>query len=105
MIQEHHARRLHWRLRRERNGVYVSWAVPKRLPTDSRTDHLAIHVEDHPLEHGSFEGVIPKGERGAGKVFVWDAGTYEATSWTEREVAFRLHGARVDARFVLADAR
>jgi bifunctional non-homologous end joining protein LigD len=101
VIQEHHARQLHWDLRLERDGVYASWAVPKGLPTDKATDRLAVHVEDHPLEYGSFEGTIPKGERGAGEVRIWDQGTYEATEWTDREVKFHLHGSRVDASFVL----
>ncbi len=105
MIQEHHARRLHWDLRLERDGVYVSWAVPKGLPTDKKTNHLAVHVEDHPLEYGTFEGAIPAGEYGAGEVTIWDKGTYEATKWTEREVKFHLHGGRVDARFVLFQTR
>jgi bifunctional non-homologous end joining protein LigD len=101
VIQEHHARSLHWDLRLEHDGVYVSWAVPKGLPTDKATNHLAVHVEDHPLEYGSFEGTIPKGEYGAGTVTIWDSGTYEASKWTEREVKFHLHGSRVDARFVV----
>jgi bifunctional non-homologous end joining protein LigD len=101
VIQEHHARRLHWDLRLERDGVYVSWAVPKGLPADKSTNHLAVHVEDHPLEYGSFEGIIPEGEYGAGEVKIWDKGTYEASKWTDREVKFHLHGSRVDARFVL----
>ena len=101
MIQEHHARRLHWDLRLEHDGVYASWAVPKGLPTDPTANHLAVHVDDHPLEYGSFQGVIAKGEHGAGEVVIWDKGTYEASTWTEREVKFHLHGARVDARFVL----
>jgi bifunctional non-homologous end joining protein LigD len=105
VIQEHHARRLHWDLRLERDGVFVSWAVPKGLPTDKKTNHLAVHVEDHPLEYGSFEGTIPPGEYGAGEVTIWDKGTYEATKWTEREVKFHLHGGRVDARFVLFQTR
>jgi len=105
VIQEHHARRLHWDLRLERDGVYVSWAVPKGLPTDKATNHLAVHVEDHPLEYGSFEGTIPSGEYGAGEVTIWDRGTYEASKWTGREVKFHLHGGRVDARFVLFQTR
>lgn len=105
MIQEHHARRLHWDLRLERDGVYVSWAVPKGLPDDRGTNHLAVHVEDHPLEYGSFEGTIPKGEYGAGTVTIWDRGTYEASEWTDREVKFHLHGSRVDARFALFQTR
>lgn len=105
VIQEHHARRLHWDLRLERDGVYVSWAVPKGLPTDPTSNHLAVHVEDHPLEYGSFEGTIPKGEYGAGVVSIWDKGTYDATLWSEREVKFHLHGSRVDARFALFETK
>ena len=105
MIQQHRARRLHWDLRLERDGVYVSWAVPRGLPADRATNHLAVRVEDHPLEYGSFEGTIPAGEYGAGEVTIWDEGTYEATKWTDREVKFRLRGTRVDARFVLFKTR
>lgn len=101
VIHEHHARRLHWDLRLERDGVYVSWAVPKGLPQQPGTNHLAVHVEDHPLEYGSFEGPIPKGEYGAGTVTIWDRGTYEASHWSEDEVKLHLHGHRVDARFAL----
>lgn len=85
----------------ERDGVYVSWAVPKGLPPDPKTNHLAVHVEDHPLEYGTFEGTIPKGEYGAGRVTIWDRGTYEATKWTDREVKFTLHGSRGDIRYAL----
>lgn len=81
--------------------MYVSWALPKGLPSDKRTNHLAVHVEDHPLEYGTFEGTIPPGEYGAGTVTIWDRGTYEASAWTDHEVKFHLHGARVDARYVL----
>ncbi len=101
VIQEHRARRLHWDLRLERDGVYVSWAVPKGLPAGRSTNHLAVHVEDHPLEYGSCEGSIPAGQYGAGEVTIWDEGTYEGTKWTGREVKFHLGGTRVDARFVL----
>lgn len=105
VIQEHHARSLHWDLRLERKGVFVSWAVPKGLPTEPSKNHLAVHVEDHPLEYGSFEGTIPKGEYGGGTVAIWDRGTYESSTWTDREVKFHLHGTRVDARFVLFQTR
>ncbi len=61
VIQEHHARALHWDFRLERDGVLVSWAVPKGLPVDKKTNHLAVHTEDHPLEYASFAGIDPRG--------------------------------------------
>jgi len=101
VIQEHRARSLHWDFRLERDGVLVSWAVPKGLPMERAVNHLAIHVEDHPLEYGKFEGSIPEGGYGAGVVSIWDSGTYECTKWTEREVKVALHGKRIDGRYGL----
>ncbi|RBP66186.1 ATP-dependent DNA ligase LigD ligase module /ATP-dependent DNA ligase LigD phosphoesterase module /ATP-dependent DNA ligase LigD polymerase module [Brevibacterium sanguinis] len=93
VIQEHHARRLHWDFRLEHDGVLVSWALPKGPPTDPDRNHLAVQTEDHPLEYGTFEGTIPKGEYGAGEVTIWDSGTYELEKWREgREVIATLHG-------------
>ncbi|MFF5257335.1 DNA polymerase ligase N-terminal domain-containing protein [Actinomadura viridis] len=101
VIQEHHARSLHWDLRLERDGVLVSWAVPKGVPADPRTDHLAVHTEDHPLEYAAFEGEIPEGEYGAGRMTIWDRGTYETEKWSGSEVKVVLHGSRVSGRYVL----
>ncbi len=101
VIQEHHARALHWDFRLERDGVLVSWALPKGLPVDPATNHLAVHVEDHPLEYGTFEGDIPRGEYGAGEVSIWDHGTYDTDKWRDREVMVVLHGKRASGRYVL----
>ncbi|MDT4938046.1 MAG: bifunctional non-ous end joining protein LigD [Pseudonocardiales bacterium] len=101
VIQEHHASALHWDFRLERDGVLVSWAVPKGVPPDPKVNHLAVHTEDHPLEYASFEGTIADGEYGGGKVTVWDRGTYETEKWTDREVKVVLHGERAQGRFVL----
>ena len=62
--------------------MLVSWAVPKNLPETTSVNHLAVHTEDHPLEYGTFEGNIPKGEYGAGKVIIWDSGTYDTEKFT-----------------------
>jgi bifunctional non-homologous end joining protein LigD len=101
VIQEHHARRLHYDFRLERDGVLVSWAVPKNLPDSPAVNHLAVHTEDHPLEYLTFAGTIPKGEYGGGKVIVWDTGTYEAEKFTDKEVIVTLHGNRVSGRYAL----
>jgi bifunctional non-homologous end joining protein LigD len=101
VIQEHHARRLHWDFRLERDGVLVSWALPKGVPVDPAVNHLAVHTEDHPLEYGSFEGQIPRGEYGAGAVTIWDQGSYETLKWAPSEVKVVLHGQRVTGGYVL----
>ncbi len=93
VIQEHHARRLHYDFRLEHEGVLVSWALPKGPPLTPDKNHLAVRTEDHPLAYGSFEGSIPKGEYGAGEVSVWDAGTFELEKWRDgKEVICTLHG-------------
>lgn len=110
VIQEHHARRLHYDLRLERDGVLVSFAVPKNLPDTPAVNHLAVHTEDHPLEYLTFEATIPKGEYGAGKMIIWDTGTYETEKFNDNppdgpakggEVIVTLHGDRIDGRYAL----
>jgi bifunctional non-homologous end joining protein LigD len=101
VVQEHHARALHWDLRLERDGVLASWAVPKGLPTDPDTVRLAVRTEDHPMEYATFSGEIPAGEYGAGHMTIWDRGRYETIKWSDREVQFVLHGERAPGRYVL----
>lgn len=105
VVQEHHARALHWDLRLEHEGVLASWAVPKGLPMDRRTKRLAKQTEDHPLAYIDFEGEIPRGEYGAGRVSLWDSGRYELEKWVEDEVKVVLHGRRVEGRYVLLRTR
>jgi bifunctional non-homologous end joining protein LigD len=101
VIQEHHATALHWDFRLERDGVLVSWAIPKGVPLDPGNNRLAVHTEDHPLDYGTFEGEIPKGEYGGGTVILWDHGDYQCEKWNDREVIVQLHGSRVSGRYVL----
>ena len=101
VVQEHHATALHWDLRLERDGVLVSWAVPKGIPPDPKTNHLAVQTEDHPMEYLTFGGTIPEGNYGAGTMGVWDTGTYEPIKWDDREVKVVFHGGRVSGQYVL----
>ena len=101
VIQEHHARRLHWDLRLEHDGVAVSWALPRGVPDDPRRNHLAVHTEDHPLEYMEFEGEIPKGQYGAGTVTIWDRGTYTEHKFRDDEVIVTFHGERVRGRYAI----
>jgi bifunctional non-homologous end joining protein LigD len=101
VIQEHSARRLHWDLRLERDGVLLSWALPRGLPETPKDNRLAVATEEHPLEYLDFEGEIPKGEYGAGAMKIWDSGTYQVLKWEPRKVEVTLHGQRVDARYAL----
>ncbi|MFC6881284.1 MULTISPECIES: DNA polymerase ligase N-terminal domain-containing protein [Actinomadura] len=105
VIQEHHASSLHWDLRLERDGVLVSWALPKGVPWSPKTNHLAVHTEDHPLEYAAFEGEIPADEYGGGEVYIWDRGTYETRKWTDREVKAVFHGSRVTGLYALFRTR
>jgi bifunctional non-homologous end joining protein LigD len=106
VVQRHDARRLHYDFRLERDGVLLSWAVPKGVPLEPGTQHLAVHVEDHPLEYATFEGEIPKGQYGAGTVEIWDRGTYDLVE-EKRDggLTVRLHGERLDGTWTLIPAK
>jgi bifunctional non-homologous end joining protein LigD len=105
VVQEHHARSLHWDLRLEHEGTLASWAVPKGIPPDPERNHLAVRTEDHPLEYLDFHGDIPEGEYGAGTMRIWDHGTYEPHKFRDEEVMITFHGERVHGRYVLFRTR
>jgi bifunctional non-homologous end joining protein LigD len=105
VVQEHHARRLHWDLRLEHEGALASWAVPRGIPAHPAENRLAVRTEDHPLEYLEFEGEIPKGEYGAGTMSVWDRGTFEAEKFREDEVIAVFHGKRLRGRYALIRTR
>jgi bifunctional non-homologous end joining protein LigD len=105
VVQEHRARRLHWDLRLEHDGVLVSWALPRGIPAHPDENRLAVHTEDHPLEYLEFEGDIPKGEYGAGTMAVWDTGTYEAEKFRDDEVIATFQGERFKGRYALFATR
>jgi bifunctional non-homologous end joining protein LigD len=92
VIQEHHASRLHWDFRLERDGVLVSWAVPRGVPHSAQRNNLAVMTEDHPMEYASFEGTIPAGEYGGGTVTIWDDGRYDLEKWRDDEIIATLEG-------------
>jgi DNA ligase D-like protein (predicted ligase)/DNA ligase D-like protein (predicted 3'-phosphoesterase) len=101
VVQEHHARRLHYDLRLESAGVLKSWAVPKGIPEQPNQKRLAVKTEDHPLEYADFEGTIPEGQYGAGTVKIWDKGSYEPKVWDENMIEFTLNGQKLRGRYAL----
>ena len=101
VIQEHHATALHWDFRLERDGVLVSWAVPRGIPTTTKQNRLAVQTEDHPLEYATFAGTIDHSEYGGGDVTIWDSGHYSVEKWRDSEVIVTLDGARAKGRFAL----
>jgi bifunctional non-homologous end joining protein LigD len=105
VVQEHHARRLHWDLRLEHDGVLASWAVPRGIPPGPDRNHLAVRTEDHPLEYLEFHGEIPAGQYGAGTMAIWDRGTYDVHKFRDDEVMVTFHGERVRGRYVLFRTR
>jgi bifunctional non-homologous end joining protein LigD len=106
VVQRHDARRLHYDFRLERDGALASWAVPKGIPREPGQRHLAVHVEDHPLEYASFEGEIPAGQYGAGTVEIWDRGTYELLEEKkDGGLTVRLDGERLRGVWTLVPAK
>lgn len=106
VIQKHAARRLHYDLRLELDGVYKSWAVTKGPSLDPHIKRLAVHVEDHPIDYGDFEGIIPKGEYGGGTVMIWDRGVWRpegdpAKGYAKGHLAFELDGEKLHGRWHL----
>ena len=101
VVQEHHARSLHFDLRLERNGVLKSWAVPKGIPEKPDEKRLAMQTEDHPLQYRNFEGTIPEGEYGAGTVKIFDSGTYGVKIWKDDIIEFTFHGKKLNGQYVL----
>ncbi|HYH52798.1 MAG TPA: DNA ligase D [Solirubrobacterales bacterium] len=101
VVQEHSARRLHWDLRLEHEGVAASWAIPNGIPETPEENRKAVHTEDHPLEYLDWEGEIPQGEYGAGTMTIWDSGTYELEKWEAGKVMVDFHGERLQGRYAL----
>jgi len=106
VVQRHDARRLHYDFRLERDGALASWAVPKGIPLEPGLRHLAVHVEDHPLDYAGFEGEIPAGSYGAGTVEIWDRGTYELVEEKpDGGLTVRLEGERLQGLWTLVPAK
>ncbi|MBS7246901.1 MAG: DNA polymerase ligase N-terminal domain-containing protein [Candidatus Jordarchaeales archaeon] len=101
VVHKHYARRLHWDLRLEKDGFLKSWAVPKEPPSEKGVRRLAIATEDHSIEYAEFEGFIPEGEYGAGKVEIWDRGVYEEEKWVNDEIIVLLKGEKLRGRYCL----
>jgi DNA ligase D-like protein (predicted 3'-phosphoesterase) len=101
VVQEHDASKLHWDFRLELDNVLKSWAIPKKPPIKPDVKRLAIQVEDHDLNYIDFEGEIPEGLYGAGTVKIWDKGTYEMDSRTDKKLVFYLNGKKLKGKYVL----
>ncbi|MFH1127463.1 MAG: DNA polymerase ligase N-terminal domain-containing protein [archaeon] len=105
VIQQHDASRLHWDLRLEIGVVLKSWALPKVPPTDPQTRRLAVETEDHPIDYADFEGTIPQGQYGAGKVTIWDRGTFKTIESEEDKLIIDINGQKLKGPYVLIRTR
>jgi DNA ligase D-like protein (predicted 3'-phosphoesterase) len=101
VIQEHHATKLHWDMRFEVDDVLKSWALPKEPPQKIGEKRLAISVDDHPVEYATFEGEIPPGNYGAGKVRIWDKGTFDIIESRDNKIIVDIHGSRLKGKYCL----
>jgi bifunctional non-homologous end joining protein LigD len=107
VVHEHHASRLHYDFRLEIEGVLKSWAIPKGPSMNPADKRLAVMVEDHPLEYGDYEGIIPQGNYGAGPVLIWDSGEFSPeeepiSALTKGKLSFTLDGNKLKGGFSLA---
>jgi len=100
VVHDHFAKRHHWDLRLEHNGVLKSWAIPKTPPLDNKTKRLAIQVEDHPYDYKDFEGIIPEGY-GAGQVKIWDKGAYIPEKFSDKGIIIDFQGKKLKGKYVL----
>lgn len=101
VIQKHHASHLHWDLRLEHDGVLKSWAVPKEPPVKKGIKRLAVAVEDHEIGYEKFEGEIPKDQYGAGKVEIWDSGTYSPLKFDKEHIEIDIKGKKLKGAYLL----
>jgi len=105
VVHKHKSSHLHWDLRLEMEGVLKSWAVPKEPPIKKGIKRLAIQVEDHPIDYANFEGIIPEGNYGAGKVEIWDNGKYEIKNKDNKKIEFILHGKKLNGSYILVKVK
>ncbi len=105
VVHDHYSKRHHHDLRMEMGGALKSWAVPKGAPIEAGAKRLAVQVEDHPLSYGSFEGTIPEGVYGAGKVKIWDNGQYELVERGPKKIVVEFKGKKLRGRYALVNFR